>query len=480
MQNSFLSYFVTPPRRGFYFSSHIMTTHEHRPEVVDTLIEARWIAAVEPAGVILEQHALAIKDGRIVALLPQAEARRCFAARQTFSLQQHVLIPGLINLHTHAAMSLLRGYADDLPLMDWLQQHIWPAEAKFVTSGFVRDGALLACAEMLRGGITCFNDMYFFPEATAEAALRLGMRATLGILSIDFPSAYASDAEDYLSKGLALRDRLREQTLISFSMAPHAPYSVSDRLFEQVVTLAAQLDLPIHTHIHETQNEIAESLRQYGVRPLERLRRLGLLTPSLIAVHAVHLEPGEIESLALHGCRVAHCPVSNLKLASGIAPVAQLVRAGVTVGLGSDGAASNNRLDMFREMNLAALLAKGSTGDATAIDAHTALRMATLNGAVALGLEQEIGSLTVGKQADICAVRLDDLAVQPCHDPVAQLVYAAGRECVSHVWVAGKMRVEDGSLVDENVGEILDMANLWQNRLLGGIKDSGESRDVCV
>lgn len=449
------------------------TAGAHGPEAVDSLIEARWIVPVEPAGLVLEHHALAIRAGRIVALLPQAEARERYCATHHLKLGQHVLLPGLVNLHTHAAMSLLRGYADDLSLMTWLNQHIWPAEARHVSAEFVRDGALLACAEMLRGGTTCFNDMYFFPQSTAEAALRLGMRATLGILSIDFPSAYASDATDYLSKGLALRDSLRDQPLINFSLAPHAPYSVSDALFEQVVTLAAQLDIPIHTHIHETRDEIEESLRQYGVRPLERLRRLGVLTPQLIAVHAVHLEPVEIDLLAHQGCRVAHCPVSNLKLASGIAPLSQLLQAGVTVGLGSDGAASNNRLDMFREMNLAALLAKGSSKDAAVADAHGVLRMATLNGAQALGLDEEIGSLCVGKQADLCAVRLDELELQPVYNPVAHLVYAAGREHVSHVWVAGKIRIDAGKFVDFDEVEMFDMANLWQNRLLDGLVDGG-------
>ena len=435
---------------------------------IDTLIEARWIVPVEPHGVTLEHHALAVADGRIVDLLPQAEARSRYKARETVRLPRHVLIPGLVNLHTHAAMTLLRGYADDLAMMDWLNQHIWPAEAKHVGPAFVRDGTLLACAEMLRGGVTCFNDMYFFPEAAAESALRLGMRAALGILTIEFPTVYAVDADDYLSKGLATRDALRDQSLLSFCMAPHAPYSVTDRHFEQVVTLAAQLDLPIHIHVHETRAEVEESLKLHGVRPLQRLERLGLLGPNLIAVHAVHLEQPEIDLLAAHGCSVAHCPVSNLKLASGIAPVTRLVRAGVRVGLGSDGAASNNRLDMFREMNHAALLAKGVSGDATALDAHQTLRMATLDGAAALGLERQIGSLVAGKQADLCAIRLDDLSLQPCYDPVAHLVHAAGREYVSHVWVAGKPRVHEGQLCDFDAAELLDIAKMWQNKMLDG------------
>ncbi|MBP9714596.1 MAG: TRZ/ATZ family hydrolase [Sterolibacterium sp.] len=433
---------------------------------VDTLIEARWIVPVEPQHVTLEQHALAISAGRIVDILPQSEARRRYQARETVRLPQHLLLPGLVNLHTHAAMSLLRGYADDLPLMDWLQKHIWPAEARHVGAAFVRDGTLLAGAEMLRGGITCFNDMYFFPEAAAASVLRLGMRAALGMLAMDFPTAYAVDADDYLAKGLATRDALRDQPLLSFCMAPHAPYSVSDRHFEQVATLAAQINVPVHVHVHETQREIEDSLKQYGVRPLARLRRLGLLGPNLIAVHAVHLTPAEVELLALHGASVAHCPVSNLKLGSGIAPLPALQRAGVRVGLGSDGAASNNRLDLLREMNYAALLAKGSSHDAAALDAHAVLRMATLDGAAALGLDERIGSLVVGKEADLCALRLDDAQVYPCYDPVAHLVHVLGREQVSHVWVAGKLRVSDGNLLAVEASELLDMAKMWQNGML--------------
>ena len=433
---------------------------------VDSLIDARWVIPIEPHGVVLERHALVMKAGVIVDLLPQAAARRRYRAREIVSLPHHVLMPGMVNLHTHAAMTLLRGYADDLPLMDWLQQHIWPAEARHVSPAFVREGSLLACAEMLRGGITCFNDMYFYPEATAEAALRLGMRASLGILTLEFPTAYAKDADDYLAKGLATRDVYRDEPLLSFCMAPHAPYTVSDRSFEQVSMLAAQIDAPIHVHVHETQAEIAESLKRHGVRPLERLRRLGLLGSHLIAVHAVHLEPSEIELLSLNAVRIAHCPVSNLKLASGIAPVAALLQAGVRVGLGTDGAASNNRLDLFREMNYAALLAKGVSGDAAVLNAHTALRMATLEGAASLGLEDRIGSLLPGKQADLCAIRLDDALHQPCFDPATHLVHVMGREQVSHVWVAGKQRVNEGNLLDIEQSELIDMARLWQNNLI--------------
>ncbi len=441
----------------------IATPPAAAPQPIDLLIEPRWTIPIEPAGVVLERHALAVDQGRIVALLPSDDAHARYAPRQYMKMAEHVLLPGLVNLHTHAAMALMRGYADDLPLKDWLQEKIWPAEAKHVSPDFVHDGTLLACAEMLRGGVTCCNDMYFHPQAAAAAALRLGMRIAIGITVIEFPTGYAADAEDYLTKGLAARDQLRDESLISFCLAPHAPYTVADKTFERVATLAAQLDLPIHIHIHETQHEIAESLQQHGMRPLERLRRLGLLDPRLIAVHAVHLDADEIGLLGEHGCSVAHCPTSNMKLASGIAPVAEMLAAGLRVGLGSDGAASNNRLDLFREMRHAALLAKTASGDATVANAHQVLRMATLNGAAALGLDARIGSLATGKQADLCAVRLDDWQLQPCYEPASHLVYAAGREHVSHVWTDGKLRIYDGMLMNLDPPELLDITRMWHN-----------------
>jgi 5-methylthioadenosine/S-adenosylhomocysteine deaminase len=434
-------------------------------QAVDLLIEARWLVPVEPVGAVLENHAVAVNDGRIVALLPQAEAAVRFSPRQRKRLDQHVLIPGLVNLHTHAAMTLLRGLADDLPLMEWLHDHVWPAEAKHVCEQFVHDGSLLACAEMLRGGITCFNDMYFFPKAAADAALASGMRAAIGLITVDFPSNYAADADDYLAKGLAVRDELLEEPLLSFCLAPHAPYTVGERSFAKVLTLAEQIEVPIHLHLHETVQEIDDSEKRFGMRPIERIRRLGLLSPALIAVHAVHLNAREIELLAEHGCSVAHCPSSNLKLASGIAPITQLLAQGINIGLGTDGAASNNRLDIFQEMRLAALLAKEQGGRADAIDAHRVLRMATLGGARALGLDADIGSITTGKYADLCAVRLDDIALAPCYHPVSHLTYSLGREHVSDVWVAGRIRVENGQLVENNETGLIKLALLWQNKI---------------
>lgn len=436
------------------------------PQTIDQLIDARWIVPVEPENLLLEHHSLAIHQGRIVALLPSAEAHQRYAPREHFALNDHLLLPGLVNLHTHAAMTLLRGFADDMPLMRWLTERIWPAEQRHVAPEFVRDGTLLACWEMLRGGVTCFNDMYFFPQAAAEAALEAGMRAALGITVFEFPSAYGSDAEDYLAKGLATRDALADAPLISFCLAPHAPYTVADKTFERVAVLADQLDLPVHIHVHETEEEIAGSLKEHGVRPLQRLKHLGLLGPQLIAVHAVHLLDAEIDLLAEHGSHVAHCPTSNMKLASGLAPVGALLTKGVGVGLGTDGAASNNRLDVLQEMRHAALLAKLGSRDAACLPAHQALRMSTLDGARALGLSSEIGSLVPGKSADVCALRLDGWEIQPCFDPVSHLVYVAGREQISHVWVAGKLRIKDTRPVDLDTTALLAKAQIWNSAII--------------
>jgi 5-methylthioadenosine/S-adenosylhomocysteine deaminase len=435
------------------------------PVCIDLLLEPRWIIPIEPAGVILEEHALAVDQGRIVALLPREEAETRFAPRERLQLSEHVLLPGLVNLHTHAAMTLLRGFADDMPLMHWLNERIWPAEKRHLSPAFVQDGTLLGCWEMLRGGITCFNDMYFFPEAAAAAAREAGIRAVLGLTVLEFPTAYAADPGDYLAKGLASRDALRHEPLLSFCLAPHAPYTISDGTFERIATLANQLDLPVHIHIHETRAETEDSLRQHGVRPLARLQRAGLLGPGFIGVHGVHLDASEIDLLGEHRCHLAHCPTSNMKLANGAPQIAALQAHGVGVGLGSDGAASNNRLDLFHEMRHAALLAKAASEDATGLPAMTVLRMATLEGATALGLDAEIGSLLPGKSADLCAVRLDEWIVQPCFDPASHLVYVAGREQVTHTWVAGRLRICDGKPVDFDTRHLIELAKMWHTEI---------------
>lgn len=445
---------------------HIAPGPSFEPVRVEQRIDARWIIPVEPTGTILENHSLVVDGDRIRDLLPTDEAAVRYSARRHFRLDRHALIPGLINLHTHAAMALLRGFADDMPLMRWLQERIWPAEGRLMSAEFVRDGTEFACWEMLRGGITCFNDMYFFPEAAAEAALSAGMRAALGITVFEFPSAYGRHAADYLDQGLRTRERFGNEPLLSFCLAPHAPYTVADRTFEKVGQLAEELDVPIHLHVHETIEEITGSLKEHGVRPLARLHHLGLVGSRLIAVHAVHLDTDEIDLLAAGGSHVAHCPTSNMKLASGIAPIGALLARNIGTGLGTDGAASNNRLDMFQEMRHAALLAKVAGHDPTTLPAHVALRMATLDGARALGMDGRIGSLQTGKMADLAAIDLGEWPLHPCYDPVSHLVYVASREQVSHVWVNGQLRIEDKCPCDIDPPSLLEKVEIWHNAVL--------------
>jgi 5-methylthioadenosine/S-adenosylhomocysteine deaminase len=433
---------------------------------IDTLLTARWIIPVEPDGTVLENHALALSGGRIADLLPAAEARAKYPDAAEERFEAHALIPGFVNAHTHSPMTLLRGIADDRPLMEWLTDHIWPLEQKWVGEAFVRDGTDLAMAEMLRGGITCFNDMYFFPEVTARRVSACGMRAVLGMILVDFPTAWAGGPDEYLSKGLALHEEWLDDPLITLAFAPHAPYSVSDEPLLKMRTLAAELDRPIHMHLHETADEIEQSRQKYGLRPIERLRQLDLLGPAFIAVHMTQLTDDEIALLAQSGASVVHCPESNLKLASGFCPVAKLVNAGVNVAIGTDGAASNNDLDVMGEMRMAALLAKAVSGDASAIPAHTALRMATLNGAKALGLDGEIGSLEIGKSADITAIRLDGIETQPLFHPISDLVYAASRHQVSDVWVAGRRLLKQRELTTLDAGDIRHKAAAWREKLL--------------
>jgi 5-methylthioadenosine/S-adenosylhomocysteine deaminase len=436
------------------------------PNHIKTVVHAQWVVPVEPAGACLESHCVAVSaDGRIDAVLPSNEAKQKYPQANHVDLPGQALLPGLINLHSHAAMNVMRGLADDLPLMQWLNDRIWPAEQKHADAEMVYDGTLLACAEMLLGGITSFNDMYFFPDASVRAALAAGMRLSAGIVAIEFPNSYSSDAADGLHKGLATRDTYNGEALINFSLAPHAPYTVSDATFKRIMTLAEQLDLPIHIHIHETQDEIAQSQKQCNLRPLARLQNLGVLGPNLIAVHAVHLEPSEIDTLTKLGCHIAHCPASNLKLASGIAPIAQMLDAGINIGIGTDGAASNNKLDMFAEMRLAALLAKGASGRADVLPAHQALQMATLNAAKAIGRQNEAGSLVAGKAADMIAVNLSAIQTAPCYDVISHLVYAASREQVTHVWVGGELRVENGRLSKLDPTELLAKARYWQKKI---------------
>jgi 5-methylthioadenosine/S-adenosylhomocysteine deaminase len=431
---------------------------------VDLRIDAQWIVPVEPAGA-LTGHALIVDQGRIVDLLPAAQADAQYAPRETELLPSHVVIPGLVNAHTHSAMTLLRGIADDVPLKPWLTDHIWPRESRFVSPEFVHDGTLLACAEMLRGGITACNDMYFYPDAAARAYEAAGLRALIGMPVLDFPTPYAADSDAYLTQGLAARDAWKHVPQLGFAVAPHAPYTVGDETFAKVVMYARQLDIPIQTHLAETREEVDSARAATGATTLARLDRLGATGPNFIAIHAVHVDDADIALLARHGCHVVHCPASNMKLASGIAPVAKIAAAGVNVALGTDGAASNNRLDLFSEMRLASLLAKVSTGDAAALPAATVLAMATLNGARALGLDAVTGSLVAGKDADLVAVDLSHVASQPVFDPVSHLVNVAERACVSDVWVRGVKMLDAGMLLTVDESALLARTRAWQHKL---------------
>jgi 5-methylthioadenosine/S-adenosylhomocysteine deaminase len=440
-----------------------------KPLAVSEMIVPRWIVPIEPAGIVLEGHAIAIDEGGvIVAILPLAEMRERYVAATETALPDHVVTPGLFNLHTHAAMTLLRGVGDDLPLMQWLTTRIWPIETALLSEDFVAAGTRLACLEMLRGGTTCFSDMYFFADVAGMAARDIGMRAHLGITVIDLATAGGSDADDYLDRGVAMFDRLRNESLLTFAFAPHAPYTISDATFNRISMLMGQTGLPMQIHLHETEDEIHREIAQHGVRPAMRLERLGLIGPSLTAVHSVHLDANEIALFADRGVSIAHCPASNLKLASGIPQIARYLDAGINVGIGTDGTASNNRLDMPGEMRLAALLAKGASARADAFGAHQVLHAATLAGAKAAGLDHRIGSIVAGKEADLAAFDLSALDFNPIFDVASHLIFVAGREAVTDVWVAGKPVVRkrqfvgDGARAAEHRGAT-DIA-LWQNR----------------
>ena len=434
-------------------------------QAVDLLLFARWIIPIVPANTVLEDCGVAVHGDRIIAICPRAEALQRFDASHTLELSQHALMPGLINVHGHAAMSLLKGMANDKPLQEWLQQDIWPAEQQWVCAEFVRDGAELAIAEMLLSGTTCFSDMYFFPESVAEAARMAGIRTQLAFPILDFPTVWGTGPDHYISMGTALFDEYKNNSLIQIAFGPHAPYTVSDKLLERVAMLSEELQATVQMHLHETALEVERATRETGQRPIRQLRDLGLLNPRMQCVHACHLTDEDIEDLALTSSHVIHCPRSNLKLASGMCPVTELDKKGINVALGTDGAASNNDLDLFGEMRTAALLGKGLAGDATALPAFEALEMATINGARALGQGDRLGSLEAGKLADLIAVKLDDLRLQPIYNPMSQLVYNQVSDHVSHVWVGGKLLLKERQLQTLAPDSIRQRVQSWSNKI---------------
>jgi 5-methylthioadenosine/S-adenosylhomocysteine deaminase len=450
-----------------------------RSEQGTTLIKAPFIVPVRPRGRVLEGHCVAIREDVILGVLPLDEAMGRWPGANIVDLPDHLLIPGMVNAHTHSPMSLLRGYADDMELPVWLKDHIWPAEREFVGPEFVADGTRLAIAEMLRSGTTCFNDMYFFPDATIQACLEAGMRASIGITVIEIESAWAADVDAYVEKGLSLHRALQCEPLITFTLSPHAPYTVADETLRRISLLAAEFGFSVHMHLLETEWEIKQSHQQHDRHPLARLEEAGLLNESLQAVHMTQISSEDIERLAAVNAHVVHCPQSNLKLASGICPLVSLLEAGINVALGTDGAASNNDLDLLGEARTAALLAKGIAGDARAVDAFQVLDMMTINGALALGQGDRIGTIEAGKQADLCAVNLDEPETQPLHHVVSQLIYAASRRQVTDVWVAGRRLLQDGRLTTIDLDAVLAAARRWQTRLArleaqlaGGVKES--------
>ncbi|MEZ5493964.1 MAG: TRZ/ATZ family hydrolase [Pseudomonadales bacterium] len=433
--------------------------------MTDTLLHCRYLIPVLPENCVLENYSIAISNGAITDVLPRSEAQKKYADTPAVELEQHIVLPGLINAHGHAAMSLLRGYANDLNLMDWLNNHIWPTEAKWVSDAFVFDGTQLAIGEMIKSGTTCFSDMYFFPEAAARAANDSGIRCQLTFPIFSFPSNWGSGPEEYLTKGLALHDQFRGSERIKIAFGPHAPYTIDDDSLKKIVMLADELDANIQIHLHETAFEVESAVQETGLRPIERLRQLGALSPRTQCVHMTALNEDDIRTIREHGCQVVHCPESNLKLASGFCPVDTLQKNGINVAIGTDGAASNDDLDLFAELRTAALLAKAVANDATALAAHAAIRMATINGARALGMDNIIGSLEIGKQADIVAVRIDTLCAQPMHDPASSLVYTSSGSRVSDVWVGGKRLLNNRQLTTLDEGELVQRSMQWSEKI---------------
>lgn len=431
----------------------------------DLRINARWVIPVEPAGVVLEHHAVLIQGTRIIAVSPQAEADQHFRARETIDLNHHVVMPGLINLHGHAAMSLFRGMADDLPLMTWLNDHIWPAEGRYASEKFIGDGTRLAMAEMLRTGTTLFSDMYFFPEVAAQMARDSGMRAQICFPLMDMPTPWGSGPDEYLAKGSDLIQQWRNDPFIQIAIGPHAPYTVSDGPFREAVALAEKHQARVQVHLHETAFEVDEAVSQTGKRPIQRLAELGLMSGNTQCVHMTTLNDDDIETVRNSGAHVIHCPESNLKLASGFCPVKKLMDTGINVAIGTDGAASNNNLDLFGEISTAAMVAKAVSGDAAALNAHQALAMATINGARALGRDDELGSLVTGKQADLIAVDMSDPYIQPVYDPASHLVYSNHGRQVSHSWIAGVPQLQEGRLTRIDVPDLMLKVDEWRQRI---------------
>jgi 5-methylthioadenosine/S-adenosylhomocysteine deaminase len=435
-------------------------------QAVDQIIHARWLLTCEPDSPPLENHALIIKDGIIADILPYETVDKTYSTANITHYKKHAVMPGFINSHTHIAMNYFRGMADDLALMDWLNNHIWPAEKKWVSPEFVYDASELALAEMIRSGTTCFNDMYFFLQDTARAVEIAGIRAHIGITVIGFPTSWAQTSEEYIQKGLAFYNEYKNHSHITTTFAPHSIYTETDATLMKIRDLAEEYNLKINMHVQETAHEIAMSVKATKLRPIRRLQQMGLLTPRLIAVHMAHINEEDLELLAEHKPCIVHCPESNMKLASGeVCPLHEFHKLGLTVALGTDGAASNNDLDMIGEMRTAAFLAKHTTKNPRTLPVQQVLTMATLNGAQALGIGQQTGSLKTGKAADFIAIDLDQIETLPLYNPASQIVFAATRDQVTDVWVAGKQLMRDRKLLTLDEEAIKAKAKQWREKI---------------
>lgn len=432
---------------------------------IDLIVEAACILPMHDTTTVLKNHAIAVHEGKIVAIADPETIHKNYEAKRLIKRPNHALLPGFVNAHTHTPMNLLRGLADDFPLMTWLTEHIWPAEMKFMSDAFIHDGTTLAIAEMIRSGTTCFNDMYFFHEPIIAATLETGIRGNIGLFVIEFPSPFAKDATEYLAKAKNTLANQPRHDLLQYTIAPHAIYSVNDDTLRRCKALADDYQVRMHMHVQETAHEVTESITKTGKRPLRRLQELGLLDSRFMAAHMTQIDNEDRELLKHSGAHVIHCPQSNMKLASGICPITQLNQDGINIAIGTDGVASNNDLNMIEEMRSATLLAKVATLEATAIPANLALQMSTLGGAKALGLEKSIGSLEVGKQADFISVDLDQIEMLPLYHPHAQIVYAANRDNITDVFVSGRALLENRELTTLDLEKAKHTAKQWANKV---------------
>jgi len=435
----------------------------------DSRIDTAWVMTVDASNTVLENHSIISAGGTIVECLPHADADQRYPDLPIIDRRSSIAMPGLINAHTHLGMHYLKGFADDKPLMDWLEKHIWPIEAKLLTADFVAASTRHGLAESIAGGVTCVNDHYYFPDTVAQACVDCGVRAVVGAPIMQMATPWASSLDEYFDRAIAIHDRFRDHPTISTAFAPHAPYSVPVSALEKIATLSAELETMVHMHVHETEKEVLDYIKEKGARPIARLFEMGLINPYMMAVHLTQLTDEEINLLAENGTHAIHCPESNLKLANGFCPSANLAKGGVNIALGTDSAASNNDLDMFSEMKTAALLAKAVSGDATAIPAVEAIRMATINGARAMGLDSQIGSLEAGKQLDMICIE-PDISMQPMYDVASHLVYCANRERVSDVWVNGNALLTDHRFTQIDINDISDAAKQWQRKISTSIQ----------